>query len=304
MELEELFQRGLSLDKLRSFLAVVRAGSVTAAAGGLASRRSLMSRQVSELEATLGIELFNRKGKSLNLTDTGRTLALLTATYFTEFDNLVRRATGEHSTMRIGAGSSIFEAVVFPGIREVQRGLRDFRFEFVTDSTTGILRSLQEGGLDLGIIRKGEHGPDVIPIPCGSMDFVLVGRVDFDRNLPQWGLGQFLTRVPLAMIRGSGRFVSTFQQLCRDSDADPQVTIRAESFGQVRQLIQSGHPGGILPRQLIGGLATSEFHVLEDPELGKLSSELAVVIDSRVARVRDGLSKIAGDLARVLKGHS
>jgi DNA-binding transcriptional LysR family regulator len=171
MDIEKLFQRGLSLDKLRSFLAVVRAGSVTTAAEGVPSRRSLMSRQVSELESTLGMELFLRKGKSLHLTEAGRELALLTASYFGEFENLVSRTTTGESQLRIGAGASTLDAVVFPRIQELRRQLPNVQFEFITDSTVGIIRALHEGGLDVGIVRVGDNDGDLLAIPCGKLEY-------------------------------------------------------------------------------------------------------------------------------------
>jgi DNA-binding transcriptional LysR family regulator len=300
MDIEKLFQRGLSLDKLRSFLAVVRAGSVTTAAEGVPSRRSLMSRQVSELESTLGMELFLRKGKSLHLTEAGRELALLTASYFGEFENLVSRTTTGESQLRIGAGASTLDSVVFPRIQELRRQLPNVQFEFITDSTVGIIRALHEGGLDVGIVRVGDNDGDLLAIPCGKLEYVLAGRSDFDRNLPEWSLVKFLNRVPLAMIRGNGEFVSSFHQLCRDLEATPQVMIRTESFDQVRQMMLAGYPGGILPKQLACTLPPSDFHIVEDPFLGKLAREISVVIDARVARMKDRLAGVAKTICKVI----
>ncbi|MCC5835089.1 MAG: LysR family transcriptional regulator [Opitutales bacterium] len=300
MNFEDLYHRGLSLEKLRAFLAVVRAGSVTAAAGGEGSRRSLMSRQIGELEKTLGIELFFRKGKTLKVTAAGRELALLTATCFNEFEAFAERATEGETGLRIGAGASIFEAVVFPRIHEMQTRLKGFRFEFITNNTSGIIRALHEGELDIGIIRAGDHGPNLLSTPCGDIDFVPVGRIDFDRNLPEWGMAKFLNRVPLAMIRGDGQFVSAFHQLCEEMDAHPQIVIKTESFGHIRQLLLSGHPGGVLPKPLTAELPSSDFHVFEDPRLRRLSRELVIVIDTRVARLNDRLGDIANELAQIL----
>ena len=300
MDFDDLYQRGLSLEKLRAFLAVVRAGSVTGAAGGEGSRRSLMSRQIGELEKALGIELFQRRGKTLRVTDAGRELALLTATCFNELGSFVERANRGESNLRIGAGASVFEAVVFPHMRQIRAAFGKSRFEFVTNNTTGTLRSLHEGELDIGIVRAGGYGTDLVVNPCGSMEFVLVGRLDFDRNLPEWGIGTFLDRVPLAIIRGEGQFVSAFQRLCNEMDVSPQIVMRTESFGHVRQLLLAGHPGGILPKPLAADLSPSEFHTLYDPELRRLSRDLVVVIDSRVARLNDRLAATAEKLAGIL----
>jgi DNA-binding transcriptional LysR family regulator len=300
MTIEELFQRGLSLDKLRSFLAVVQAGSVTAAAKGEASRRSLMSRQVSELERTLGLELFLRQGKSLSLTESGRELALLTAGYFSEFEDLVRRATSRESHLRVGAGASTLDALVFPRINELRRELPNTDFEFATNSTAGILSDLRQGALDIGIVRDGNLGPDLVATPCAKLEFVLVCRTDFDRNLPDWNLSKFLTRAPLAMIRGSGEFVSSFNNLCDELEIEPKITIRTESFDQIRQMMLAGHPAGLLPKPLAASLPATDFHLVDDSSLRCLSRQIAVVIDTRMARMKDRLPRIAEAVCKVI----
>ncbi|MCC5805064.1 MAG: LysR family transcriptional regulator [Opitutales bacterium] len=301
MEFEELFQRGLSLEKLRSFLAVVRAGSVTGAAGGEGSRRSLMSRQIGELEKTLGFELFQRKGKSLHITSHGRELALLCASFFDEVGAVATRVHEGSTNLRIGAGASILEAVVFPKIDTLRKRLDGYCFEFITDHTAGLLRSLREGTLDMGIVRSGEDLGDLITKPCGMMDFVFVGRLDFDRNLPTWTPRQFLSRVPLALIRGEGRFVSAFNSLCEAFEVSPRITTKTESFGQVRQILLHGHPGGILPRSLAQSLPESAFFLFDDPLLRGLDRKLVLGIDRRAARLRDRLNSLGTTFAEILR---
>ena len=293
MDFDQLFHQGLSLDKLRTFLAVVRAGSVVGASEGNASRRSLMSRQLGELEKTLGVELFRRKGKSLELSVAGRELALLTATYFSEVGNFVERTTKGTSTLRLGAGASVLEAMVFPQIREIRSRIPGLELELVTDSTQRILRSLHEGELDIGIVRSGDHGADVVTYPCGRMEFAFVGRTDFDRHLPDWGLAHCLSRMPMAMLRGSGQFASGFRKLCVDLEVSPNIVVRTESFGQIRQALSAGIPGGILPRCLTANMTSSEFRVVKDEGLSVLARDFVLVMDKRVTQLKTRLSGIA-----------
>ncbi|MFJ6533288.1 LysR family transcriptional regulator [Microbacterium sp. NPDC091662] len=63
------------LNALAPFEAVVRLGSVTAAAGELRLTHSAVSRQISTLERHLGRKLFHRKGRGLIATDDALSLA-------------------------------------------------------------------------------------------------------------------------------------------------------------------------------------------------------------------------------------
>ena len=54
------------------FIRVVEAGSISGAADRLGVAKSAVSRRLKELEEHLGVELFHRTTRSMNLTDTGR----------------------------------------------------------------------------------------------------------------------------------------------------------------------------------------------------------------------------------------
>ena len=62
---------------VRSFLAVLDAGSVTAAAERSGARQPTLSRHVAELEAQLGAPLFERTGRGV--APTGAALAIVAA---------------------------------------------------------------------------------------------------------------------------------------------------------------------------------------------------------------------------------
>lgn len=61
-------------NQLRAFAATARTGSMSRAARALGLTQPTLSRQIAALEAALGATLFERIGKSLALTDTGRAL--------------------------------------------------------------------------------------------------------------------------------------------------------------------------------------------------------------------------------------
>ncbi|MGI9233155.1 MAG: LysR family transcriptional regulator [Woeseiaceae bacterium] len=59
-------------EDLQAFVAVVEAGSFTAASERLDSAKSAVSRRISALEERLGVQLLRRTTRVLNLTETGR----------------------------------------------------------------------------------------------------------------------------------------------------------------------------------------------------------------------------------------
>jgi len=61
-------------NQIRAFLATAEEGSLSAAARALRATQPTIGRQVSALEQTLGVTLFERTGRSLQITSTGRDL--------------------------------------------------------------------------------------------------------------------------------------------------------------------------------------------------------------------------------------
>ena len=59
---------------LQSFLAVAEEGSLSAAARRLGASQPTLGRQIRQVEQQLGVTLFTRKPRGLQLTDIGATL--------------------------------------------------------------------------------------------------------------------------------------------------------------------------------------------------------------------------------------
>lgn len=59
-------------ENMDTFIRVVEVGSITGAAARLGTAKSAVSRRLKELETHLGVELFHRTTRRMNLTETGR----------------------------------------------------------------------------------------------------------------------------------------------------------------------------------------------------------------------------------------
>ena len=116
---------GLSWEHWRTFLAVVREGSLSAAARALALTQPTVGRHVDALEAAVGAALFTRSRSGLNPTQLALSLAPHAQTMATAAESLVRTASGERSeargTVRLTASDIVGTLVLPPmlaGFRE------------------------------------------------------------------------------------------------------------------------------------------------------------------------------------------
>ena len=101
----------MNITQLRSFNAVALSGSFAAAARRLHRSQPTLSRQVSDLELHYGVELFHRRGKTIELSATGRKLLPITERLFSNSDQaeeLLKTASGlEVGHLRISATNPI-----------------------------------------------------------------------------------------------------------------------------------------------------------------------------------------------------
>lgn len=141
----------LLLPQLAAFLAVVDAGSFSAAARRMNSDKSVLSRRVKALEAALGVRLLNRTTRSLDVTAAGRRLVDDAGVPLANaLAALGRTRATDHleGTVRVASAQSLAHAVLVPvlaGLREAHPRLR------VELGTTESITPLVDQGYELGI---------------------------------------------------------------------------------------------------------------------------------------------------------
>lgn len=94
----------LNSDLLRTFLAVVETGSITAAADRVSRSQSAASLQIGKLETSLGQRLFERHGRGVVLTQAGERLLPVARDVTGLLDATQREMTadGLSGTLRLG----------------------------------------------------------------------------------------------------------------------------------------------------------------------------------------------------------
>ncbi len=84
----------LTLDQMRTFIAIAEAGSFRAAGARLARAQSAVSHAIANLETQLGVELFDRSGHRPLLTPEGRSLLADMRAVLLKVDTMRARARG------------------------------------------------------------------------------------------------------------------------------------------------------------------------------------------------------------------
>src|SRR5262245_18962024 len=97
----------MNLRQLRAFAAIADVGGFARAAGRLNVSQPALSRQIHALEAELGVPLFDRIGRRVQLTSEGEELPRRSRRLLAEADSLGERArslkAGQTGILRVGA---------------------------------------------------------------------------------------------------------------------------------------------------------------------------------------------------------
>lgn len=142
----------MDLARLRAFVTVVQSGSFTRAADVLRSQKAHLSRQVSELEAELGVRLLERTTRALRLTEIGREIferavGILTAVEDTQ--RVAHAVHGEpHGLLRMTVPLEFGLIAAFDWVRALLLKYPQLAIE--VDSSSRIVDLVHEG-YDLAI---------------------------------------------------------------------------------------------------------------------------------------------------------
>ncbi|MDQ2643691.1 MAG: LysR family transcriptional regulator [Myxococcota bacterium] len=140
----------------KSFEAVVRAGSLSAAARGIGISQPTVGRHIEELEATLGIDLFERTLSGLRPTDAALRLYEPVAAAQKSFAEALMRAQGARpslgGTVRITASHMVSNHVLPEILLEVRKAYPEIALELVPSDSTENL-SLREADIAIRMFR-------------------------------------------------------------------------------------------------------------------------------------------------------
>ena len=155
---------GVSLDQLRAFIAAVDEGSFSAGARKLHRAQSAVSELVSNLEAQIGVVLFDRSERYPKLTPAGVVLVADARSVVANVDLLKARAKGISG----GIESELSAVVdVFFPIEAIVESAKEFRDRFprtplrlYVEALGGAYKPVLDGRCSLGVVASLPIAPD------------------------------------------------------------------------------------------------------------------------------------------------
>ena len=146
----------MDIRTMQYYLAVVREGTISAAAQTLHVAQPSLSRQMKELEEELGVSLFARGNRKITLTEEGMVLRkraeeMVRLMQMTE-EEISQIKNHISGSVRIGAGESWSFHYLSRAAADIAAAHQDIRFHITSGDTQDLMDELNNGLIDFAVI--------------------------------------------------------------------------------------------------------------------------------------------------------
>lgn len=198
-----------STDQLVTFLTIARLGGFTKAAQELDLTQPALSRQIQHLESRLGVQLFERLGRSVRLTIAGEQLVQRAGPLLEELGRLVAGlgisdGAGATGRVRLGTSDSVAIHVLPPILRSFMAAHPRVDLRLVCATTEQLPSMVVEGLIDLAIANLEFEPASLTMTPLWEEELVLVlpmGHRNRSRSILSYRDEGFILPAPGTIVR-------------------------------------------------------------------------------------------------------
>ncbi|PLZ03231.1 LysR family transcriptional regulator [Burkholderia sp. WAC0059] len=168
----------LSIRHIRSFVAVAKHRSLTRAAESLFVTQSALSLTIQHLEDDLGVLLFDRSTRRLDLTEAGQEFLPSAERLLQDFDSSIRemRALGQRERGKVGVAAvpSVMALLLPEAVAAYIDAYPNIDIYLREDNSETVQQRIVDGDVDFGICSPWEPDPELVFEPLFEDSFGVV----------------------------------------------------------------------------------------------------------------------------------
>ncbi len=267
----------VNLELYRVFYTVAKCGSLTRAAEELYISQPAVSQSVKQLENQLGVSLFNRTHRGMELSAQGgklifdeveRALALFNQAE-TRLAEVQTSATG---LIRIGASDTIFEYFLSDKIVDFHERFPAVKIELMADFTPDTIEKLKANRCDVAFVNLPISEDPELDLYGNCMrlnDVFIVGEKYQElTNEGTMSLAK-LVKYPLIVMNKNTVARGALDNFFTSHGVELQPSIEVGSWDLMKRLVARGMGVGVIPREYAQqALQAKElFEISTDPAL-------------------------------------
>lgn len=286
--------------RLKYFLRIAEERSITRAAGVLGIAQPALSRQLQLLEEDLGVTLFTRTRRGVELTEAGERLRASTAGPLRQLELAVQYAGTPLArldrTLRLGLPETTVGLLAAPLLASLNTVFPEATFSVSVGSTDQLVEAMLKGVVDVALINPV---PDerVFYRELLAEELFLIGGPDSDLDDASAVGFSDVVRLPLVVPRSSSGIGVALQNAALRTKVQFSHRTTTDSLPVMKNMIEAGIAYGVLPvsacrREIDDGRL--RFAPIED---AALSQRLGVAATEQLDLPRE-LSVKIGDTIR------
>ncbi|MBJ6371818.1 LysR family transcriptional regulator [Sedimentitalea arenosa] len=241
----------LNLHHLRLFRAVARDGTLTGAARALNISQSAVSTQIKALETSLGHDLFERRGRTLVLTEAGQIALDHAEEIFRAAEDLsaTLRSGGEkRRALRIGALATLSRNFQMAFLGPVI-GRDDVEIILRSGSQENLLRGLDALSLDVVLTNLAPARDAASPYLVQRLSEQPVSLVGGPSRVPKGmrDVDELLSQQPLILPTPETALRAGFDAMLERRGIRPRIAAEADDMAMLRLLARSDAGLAVIP---------------------------------------------------------
>ena len=176
-----------NLSQYKIFYEVAKAGNISKAAKELYISQPAISKSISKLEDSLGVSLFTRNSRGVQLTSEGELLFHHTESAFEALsrgENELKRIKDFNiGHLRIGVSNTLCKYILLPYLKGFIEKYPHVKITIESQSTTHTIAMLEQQHIDLGLIAEPSSRKPLIFVPVMNIQDIFVSTKPYLDNL-------------------------------------------------------------------------------------------------------------------------
>ncbi len=242
----------MELRQLIYFIEVARREHVTRVAEKLHVAQSAISRQISNLEAELGVQLFNREGRNIILTPIGRVFLQRVEKAIEELDKAREEVNEfldpEAGEIRIGFPHSLATYTLPTFVAAFRAEHPNIRFELKQGTVNHLIGHIVKGEIDLALVSPVPHDhPDVEGHVLFTEEMLAILPPDHPLSESKSIRLAQLEKEPFVIFKSGYTLRNIVIDACEKAGFKPKIAFEGEETATIRGLVAAGLGVGLLP---------------------------------------------------------
>ena len=260
----------MEFNQLRYLCAIVDAGSFSRAAEQCRVAQPSLSQQISKLEDELGTRLFDRLGRSVRLTDAGRTL-LPHARAVLQQTELARvkvdgRRRDTRGTVVVGVIPTIAPYFLPERIAAFMKRFPESSLRVVEETTPVLVDSLKSLAIDLAILSLPLRHREFEVVSLLTERLYAALPADHPRASAASVSLRDLREERFVMLRDSHCFREISLAACHRAHLDPRIAFESNQISSLLGMVAAGVGVALVPEMAIDPRAGCRYVRISDPK--------------------------------------